>query len=665
MMSMTSLQQPMGDTKDPKNLLFLMFDDLRVDLNSMGQSHMITPNFDRLANRSVVFDHAYAQISVCNPSRDSILTGLRPDTVGTYGFQESFRPHMVFPTHMSRNGYWTSAYGKIFHWDGPSKEIWNYDQDGMKWYDYQAWEGTIMNSTTMPDKVRPIEEFRDYKFATKAIDTLKKMVTKDSNKHFMLAVGFKLPHLALHVPYKFYEMYNDGRNESWRLSDEERRFPETTTPLSYRCCAEAYMKYMQKESTVRTNDIELLYSLDMVNRTLTQRMRDELMRGYAAGITFVDSQLGRLLDTLDELRLWDNITIVLTADHGMHHGEKGLWEKWSLLDESTHVPLMIYQPNSPFKGQHYPEPVELIDIFPTVIDLLRLPKISGVKCSGTKKHTFIDRCLPLQGKSLAGIVMGTQWMKQYGLKMHPSLASHSDPTKMFLHANSYAISQMWRCSTHGIGYNLSHDGQVTFLRNPWGDCNKKDPIYPIEKELGMMGYSLRTSQYRYTLWVPFDKTVIQPNWTLAITINQEELYDHRNERPEDFTHREVVNLSNDPNFKILKDELRDKLVALIQNEFVFLGPVKKMKPIIGYSRNGTVLDSSYNNLVSGRSSKVGEGKRGPGAKVKAGNMLDKGKNENHSGEKTANLVDVIRKIKLRTENIRKRKEEKERATAMK
>ena len=161
MMSMTSLQQPMGDTKDPKNLLFLMFDDLRVDLNSMGQSHMITPNFDRLANRSVVFDHAYAQISVCNPSRDSILTGLRPDTVGTYGFQESFRPHMVFPTHMSRNGYWTSAYGKIFHWDGPSKEIWNYDQDGMKWYDYQAWEAAIMNSTTMPDKIRPIEEFRD------------------------------------------------------------------------------------------------------------------------------------------------------------------------------------------------------------------------------------------------------------------------------------------------------------------------------------------------------------------------------------------------------------------------------------------------------------------------------------------------------------------------
>ncbi len=662
MMLMTSLQQSTGE-KDPKNLLFLMFDDLRVDLNSMGQSHMITPNFDRLANRSVVFDHAYAQISVCNPSRDSILTGLRPDTVGTYGFQESFRPHMVFPTHLSRNGYWTSAFGKIFHWDGPDKEIWNYDQDGMKWYDYQAWEGTIMNSTTMPDKTRPIEEFRDYKFATRAIDTLKNMVTKDSDKHFMLAVGFKLPHLALHVPHEFYEMYSDGRNESWRLSDEERRFPATTTPLSYRCCAETYMRYMQKESTVKTTDSELLLVPDMVNRTITHRMRDELMRGYAAGITFVDSQLGRLLDTLDELKLWDNITIILTADHGMHHGEKGLWEKWSLFDESTHVPLMIYQPNSPFKGQHYPEPVELIDIFPTVVDLLRLPGTSGVKCGGIKKHTFIDRCLPLQGKSLAGIVMGTQWMKQYGLEIHPTLAAHSDPTKMFVQENSYAISQMWRCSSLGTGYTILSDGQITFLRNLWGDCNKKDPTYPVEKELALMGYSMRTTQYRYTLWIPFDKTVVQPNWTLASTIIQEELYDHRNEKPEDFTHREVDNISNDPKFIALKDGFREKLITLIQNEFVFLGPVKKMRPLVGYSKNGTVLGKTYNNVVSGRS-KGGEWKRGPSAKVKAGSMLDRGRSENRPGEKTANLVDVIRKIKQRSENIRKRKEEKERATAM-
>lgn len=98
-------------TISSNNLLFIMFDDLRPDLNCMGRSHMITPNFDRLAHRSVVFDNAFAQISVCNPSRDSLMTGLRPDTVGTYGFQESFRPHVVFPTHLARVGYNTAAYG--------------------------------------------------------------------------------------------------------------------------------------------------------------------------------------------------------------------------------------------------------------------------------------------------------------------------------------------------------------------------------------------------------------------------------------------------------------------------------------------------------------------------------------------------------------------------
>ena len=88
----------------PMNLLFIMFDDLRPELSIYGREHMITPNFERLAKKSVVFDYVFSQIAVCNPSRDSMLTGLRPDTVGTYGFQASFRPHMVWPTQLARAG---------------------------------------------------------------------------------------------------------------------------------------------------------------------------------------------------------------------------------------------------------------------------------------------------------------------------------------------------------------------------------------------------------------------------------------------------------------------------------------------------------------------------------------------------------------------------------
>jgi iduronate 2-sulfatase len=118
----------------PTNFILIMFDDLRPELSIYGRDHMITPNFERLAARSVVFDNAYAQISVCNPSRDSLLTGLRPDTLGTYNFQSSFPPHLIMPMRFSKAGYNTAGYGKILHWDTDDKDIWNVDHWDGKWY---------------------------------------------------------------------------------------------------------------------------------------------------------------------------------------------------------------------------------------------------------------------------------------------------------------------------------------------------------------------------------------------------------------------------------------------------------------------------------------------------------------------------------------------------
>jgi iduronate 2-sulfatase len=118
----------------PTNFIYIMYDDLRPELSIYGRDHMITPNFERLAAKSVVFDNAYAQISVCNPSRDSLLTGLRPDTVGTYSFQSSFRPHLIMPTRFAKAGYNTAGYGKVAHWevDG-DREIWNFDHWNGDW----------------------------------------------------------------------------------------------------------------------------------------------------------------------------------------------------------------------------------------------------------------------------------------------------------------------------------------------------------------------------------------------------------------------------------------------------------------------------------------------------------------------------------------------------
>jgi iduronate 2-sulfatase len=176
-----------------------------------------------------------------------------------------------------------------------------------------------MLSSVMPDKKLPEHQFRDHLFTTRTIDCLKKIAKE--KEYFMLNIGFKNPHLALHVPYKYYEMYKN-KTDAFKLTKKELRFPYLASGGGYKCCAEGSFNYMNEEGAERSKDH---LSLGDINQGIPQRMRDELMMGYCGMITYTDTQLGRLLDALDELQLWNNITIVLTADHGMHNGEKGLW----------------------------------------------------------------------------------------------------------------------------------------------------------------------------------------------------------------------------------------------------------------------------------------------------------------------------------------------------
>ena len=273
------------------NLLFIMFDDLRPDLSIYGKSHMITPNFDRLAAQSVIFDHAVCQVAVCNPSRDSLMTGLRPDSVGTYGFQHSFRPHMTLPSQLSKSGYNTAGIGKILHWDGNDKGIWNYFQWDDKWYDYQNYENGIMNSSTMPDKMKSEEDFRDHKFAARAVETMGKLAKE--NKPFMLGVGFKLPHLQVHIPYKFYELYKN--KVDWQVPKRGLKFPSSAPELSYTYPIDNSVRFMREEGALPANR-----SVSLNGGTpFTLEMYSELMQGYAAGVSFVDKQVGKLLDEMD------------------------------------------------------------------------------------------------------------------------------------------------------------------------------------------------------------------------------------------------------------------------------------------------------------------------------------------------------------------------------
>lgn len=308
--SSSAARRPQKPHLPQTNLLFIIFDDLRPELSVYGKSHMITPNFERLAKRSVVFDTALCQVAVCNPSRNSLLTGLRPDATSGYNFQKAYQTK-IFPEHLISAGYKTAGYGKIRHWDGPDKNLWTEDQfdgplqpngkiDGkyMNWYEYQDYEWRSMNSSVMPDKSKPLDTYPDAELARRASDRIRKFA--NGANYWMTAVGFKMPHLSLHVPHKYWDMYAD-KEDVWRKADDSiRSFPQNAPPVSYRCCADKNWKYMDQEGGGKASKFEVLGRL---NKTLSSDMYVESQRGYAAAITYVDEQLGKLLDVLDELQV--------------------------------------------------------------------------------------------------------------------------------------------------------------------------------------------------------------------------------------------------------------------------------------------------------------------------------------------------------------------------
>lgn len=220
------------------------------------------------------------------------------------------------------SGYNVAGFGKLLHSaDIPDTLGISHGMRASQWYPYQTAEERLMNSTVNPDHHTPEEGFRDYMFATKAIAGLKTLASKE--KFFFLGVGFKLPHIRLHFPHKYLDMYRSV-SQMWNNVDGQYlQFPPSAPSPSYRCCAYFHYEFMESEGNKRfTSTFDTPQD---ISNTFPSKMYHELMWGYAASITFVDKQFGRLLDAIDELGLWDNVTLVLTSDHGMHNGEKGIW----------------------------------------------------------------------------------------------------------------------------------------------------------------------------------------------------------------------------------------------------------------------------------------------------------------------------------------------------
>lgn len=332
---------PAINAQQKKNVLFIVVDDLRPLLGCYGDTNAYTPNIDRLAASGMVFDRAYCQQAVCAPSRASFMTGKRPDELKIWTLSQPFRSQhpgiVTLPQHFMHNGYTTAAAGKIYH--DPAAH-----QDPASWTLPAMFGVTgngkyILEENKGKSKAAAVERvevddtaYVDGQVADAAIDLL----AQCKNQPFFLAVGFRRPHLPFTAPAKYWKLY-DGK---------QLPLPDTTAPEG----APAIAFHQSQELRGYTSIPE----------------PRELIQGYYAAVSYIDAQVGKLLDALDRFNLTNNTIIVFFSDHGYHLGEQGMWCKSTNFEVATRVPLIISAPGIIKHAGHTSAITELVDLYPTI-----------------------------------------------------------------------------------------------------------------------------------------------------------------------------------------------------------------------------------------------------------------------------------------------------------
>ena len=469
------------------NVLFIAVDDLRTALHCYGDPNAITPQIDRLAARGMVFERAYCQQAVCNPSRASLMTGMRPDTIGVWDLKSHFRQELpreradlpqfstgthfrsaqpdvvTLPQHFMQHGYHARAVGKIYHgspeledpvsWSAPAllNVTMRRDESYVLPENHNppalSWPGPKMAATECADV--DDSAYGDGKVADAAIEILAEL--KDGP--FFLAVGFRKPHLPFSAPQRYWDLYDRETIASPDYAQKPVGIPD-------------YAWH---------NSGELRGYADIPKEgPLPEDLIRKLRHAYYACVSYMDAQVGRLLDALDTHGLTEKTAIILWGDHGYHLGEKALWGMTTNYELDTRAPLILSVPGQPNTGGHSRALVEFVDIYPTLADACGLP--------------ILDH---LEGVSLLPLL--------------------GDPERAWEQA---AFSQFPR---------------------PW--------TYKGQPEV--MGYTIRTADYRYTEWQDF-----QTRDALAC-----ELYDHRQDSAE------VHNIADDAGYEAVLNAHRDILRA--------------------------------------------------------------------------------------------------------
>jgi choline-sulfatase len=347
------------------NILVIAIDDQNDWIGHLGGHPLVkTPHLDALAERGTTFLNAHCQAPLCNPSRTSLLTGLRPTTTGIYGLAPSIRAlsrwqdRVSLPQHFAANGWRTLGAGKIWHGGTGSggKDVVEFQVTGPK--------GGV--GTTPPHKLipptpggnHPLMDWGvwppgadesgkgDHQVATWAAEQLR---SAPQDRPFLLAAGLFLPHVPCYAPQRWFDLYPDDDSVLPRVFDADRDDVPRFAWYLHWDLPEPRLRWLREHDQWRN-----------------------LVRSYLACVSFADAQVGRMLAALDAAGLADDTIVVVWGDHGWHLGEKGITGKNSLWERSTRVPLILAGPGVT-PGQRCAQPAELLDLYPTLVELAGLP----------------------------------------------------------------------------------------------------------------------------------------------------------------------------------------------------------------------------------------------------------------------------------------------------
>lgn len=415
------------------NILFIAVDDLKPNINSFGFKEVKTPEIDKLAKSSTIFTSAYCQQAVCGPTRASLLTGLRPDKTQVWDLQTLIRdknPDIItLPQLLLSKGYQTIGMGKIFDprsvdkmsdalsWSVPFKKkfklasgyedlafetyqsssIKEMEKKGVKMGGGEEAKSEAKISTECLDV--PDDAYTDGAMANYAVSQLKEL--KNASSPFFLAVGFKKPHLPFVAPKKYWDLYDRSKVSLAVWQQKSINGPK----IAYHNSGELrnFNDIIPNETTGPKDN--LLH--------LAEDKQRELIHGYYACISYIDAQIGKLMNALKENGLDKNTIVVIWGDHGWHLGDHSLWNKHSNFEQATRAPLILSVPGIT-AGKNYTQPTEFVDIYPTLCELVGIPIAN-----------YLD------GKSLVPALKNNNYpVKEYSISQYPRGAGKGDRETM-------------------------------------------------------------------------------------------------------------------------------------------------------------------------------------------------------------------------------------------